>query len=144
MVATLAMVEVPERNATVGSTLAPLRVAPRRGRNERCYVLLAWLARPAATGDPAGRTWCAARSARDPVAGWAAVGGEGAVQQHSQPVSEVSRAPLAGDREAGDQVGGEQRPEQFGRAAGGPWVGEGAIVGERLGEATGGGGGGGV
>jgi len=26
MVATLAMVEVPERNATVGSTLAPLRV----------------------------------------------------------------------------------------------------------------------
>src|SRR5262245_33982023 len=96
-----------------------------------CYVLLACLL---SHGGPRRPCWPdvvrAAGSARDPVAGWAAIGGEGAVQQHSQPVGEVSHAPLAGDREAGDQVGGEQRPEQFSRAAGGPWLGEDALVGE--------------
>src|SRR5215470_3035074 len=91
-------------------------------------------AHPAATGDPAGRAWYTLGSARDPLAGWAAVGGEGAVQQHSQPVGEVSGAPLAGDRKAGDQVRGKQRPEQLRRAAGGPGLREDAITGEPLGD----------
>jgi len=61
------------------------------------------------------------------------------VQQHSQPVGEVSRAPLAGDRETGDQVGGEQPPEQLRRAGGGPGLGEDPLAGEPLGDPAAGG-----
>ena len=87
----------------------------------------------------AGRTWRHdAGLARHPLSK-RAVGGESAVQEHSQPVCEISLVPPAGDGETGDQVGGEQRPEQLRRAAGGPGLGEDALAGEPPGDPSAGG-----